>query len=248
MAKCYLVDTVASVYLVCAGKAKSVDRVYVDGVQTSGGNYSVSYTTIGGRAYTIVTFTSSAPTVLQTVTCDAQGVEPVGDASGAYIYNPATAWAHRLTNHVLGDSLGLSWSSTNALIDSTYLTAAEAYFTALGARSSCQDDQRRTGKDITASYCKSFGMRSFWTRSGKIAMSYENIFATPYGGYRLRWYRDELGEFSLVEDDYKVASRIVLRQSHSAALDSYLATLEMVDASVTSDTQDSIDLEMSEAR
>ena len=41
---------------------------------------------------------------------------------------------------------------------------------------------------------------------------------------------------------------VVLRFSRSASQDSYLSTLELVDASASSDTQDSLDLEMSEAR
>ncbi len=250
---CLLVDTVSHVYLVCAGRAKGtagvpITRVYVDATQVSASNYTASYTTIGGRYYTIITFTSSAPTESQTVTCDAEGYESVGDGTGTLITNPATQWAHRLSNFVLGDYMSGAWLSTHALIDSTYLSAAEAYFTLLGARASTNEDERRTGKDITAAYCKSFLMRSFWTRGGKIALRYEDIFALPYTGYRLRWYRDELGEFSLVEDDYQVTSRIVLRFSRSASQDSYLSTLELVDASASSDTQDSLDLEMSEAR
>ena len=248
LAKCYLVDNVSHIYLVCAGKAKSITRVYVAGTETSSGNYTAGYTTLGGRVFTTITFSSSIPTESQEVTCDAQGYEPVGDASGTLITNPATQWAHRLTNFVLGDYMSGSWLSTNALIDSTYLTAAETYFTNLSARASTNEDEKRTGRDITAAYCKSFGMRSFWTRSGKVAMSYENIFAAPYAGTRLRWYRDELGQFSLVEDDFQVTNRIVLKQARSASQGTYLATLEVMDASVTSDIQDSIDLEMSEAR
>ena len=105
----------------------------------------------------------------------------------------------------------------------------------------------RTGNDVTAAYCKSFQMRSFWTRGGKIAMRYENIFSAPYGGYRLRWYRDELGAFNLVEDDYQVMSRIAVRSTRSSSQDAYLASIEFVDASVSSETQDSLDLEMGEA-
>lgn len=253
LVKCYLVDTVSHIYLVCAGKAKGtagvpITRVYVDDVQVSAGNYTASYTTIGGRSYTIITFSSSIPTESQEVTCDAEGYESVGDGSGTLITNPATQWAHRLSNFVLGDYMTGAWLSTNALIDSTYLSESEDYFTLLGARGSTDEDEQRTGKDITAAYCKSFGMRSFWTRGGKVAMRYENIFAAPYQGMRLRWYRDELGEFSLVEDDYQVTSRLTVRQARSASQATYLGTLELVDASVTSDIRDSLDLEMSEAR
>lgn len=247
LVKCHLVDTVHGVYLVCAGRAKSITRVYVARAQTSASNYTDSYSTVGGREYTIITFTSSAPTESQEVTCDAEGYESVGDGSGSVVTNPASQWAMRLSNFVLADYSSGSWLSTHALIDSTYLSAAESYFTSLGARASTSEDQKRTGNDVTAAYCKSFQMRSFWTRGGKIAMRYENIFSAPYGGYRLRWYRDELGAFNLVEDDYQVMSRIAVRSTRSASQDAYLASIEFVDASVSSETQDSLDLEMGEA-
>jgi hypothetical protein len=253
LVKCLLVDTTTHVYLVCAGRSKGtagipITRVYVDNVQTSASNYTASYTTIGGRSYTIITFTSSIPTESQTVTCDAEGYESVGDGTGSTVTNPATQWAMRLSNFVLADYMTGSWLSTHALIDATKLTSAEAYFTLLGAHGSTDEDAKRTGREITAAYCKSFGMRSFWTRSGKVAMSYENIFALPYTGYRLQWYKHELGAFSLLEDDFQVTNRIVIRFNRSSSQDTYLATLEAVDASVTTDIQDAIDLEMSEAR
>jgi len=115
------VDTVQFRYLVCAGKAKSIDYVYVDGVQTGSG-WSTSYVTVHGRIYTLIDFTTDQGTA--EITCDANGYEAVGDGSGAVITNPATQWAHRLSNFVLGDYMTGSWLSTNALIDSTTLSAA----------------------------------------------------------------------------------------------------------------------------
>jgi len=238
------VDTVAFRYLVCAGKAKSIDRVYVGGVQTGSG-WTASYVTVNGRVYTIVTF--SADQGDAEITVDAHGYEPVGDASGTTITNPATQWAHRLSNFVLGDYASGSWLSTNALIDSSYLTAAESYFTNLGAKSSFYDSDRRTGHDITAQYCHSWRMRTWWTMAGKIASGYENIFALPYTGTRWRWFRDELGPFSLSEDDWQITSRILCRQAYSSSQGSYLATLEVTDPSVSSETQETLDLEWSDA-
>jgi len=239
------VDTVQFRYLVCAGKAKSIDYVYVDGVQTGSG-WSTSYVTVHGRIYTLIDFTTDQGTA--EITCDANGYEAVGDGSGAVITNPATQWAHRLTNFVLGDYTSGSWLSTNALIDSTSLSAAEAYMTLLGAKGSDYDDQKRTGLDIIARYCNSFKMRTWWTLAGKIGQGYENIFSAPYGGTRWRWTRDEVAPFSLVEEDFTVSSRIVVRQARSASQGSYLSTLEVMDASFDSDTQEFLDLELSEAK
>lgn len=239
------VDTVQYRYLVCAGRAKSIDYVYVDGVQTGSG-WAVDYVTVHGRIYTLIDFTTDQGTA--EITCDANGYEAVGDGSGAVITNPATQWAHRLTNFVLGDYTSGSWLSTNALIDSTSLSAAEAYMTLLGAKGSDYDDQKRTGLDIIARFCNSFRMRAWWTLGGKIAIGYENIFSAPYGGTRWRWTRDEVAPFSLVEEDFTVSSRIVVRQARSASQGSYLSTLEVMDASFDSDTQEFLDLELSEAK
>jgi len=120
--------------------------------------------------------------------------------------------------------------------------------TSLGAKGSDYDDQKRTGLDIIARYCNSFKMRTWWTLAGKIGQGYENIFSAPYGGTRWRWTRDEVAPFSLVEEDFTVSSRIVVRQARSASQGSYLSTLEVMDASFDSDTQEFLDLELSEAK
>jgi hypothetical protein len=247
------VDTTQFRYLVCAGKAKSLTRVFKDGVQiTSGGSTdyggAFEYLTRNGRIYTCLKFTTDQGDAVFTI--DALGYESVGDGSGSVITNPATIWAHRLTNFSLGDYLTGSWLSTNAIIDATSLSDAEAYFTSLGtgAHASVYDAERTTGMEITAAYCDSFRMRSFWTRSGTLATNYEDIFADPYGGTRLRHYREETGPFALREDDYKLVSRYIIRSAYSSSQDSYLQTLEVVDASVTNDTQESLDLAWSEAK
>ena len=243
---CACVDTLQFKYMVCAGKAKSVTRVYSDGVQVSGGSYSSGYSTIDGRSYTLITFTSDRGT--QEITCDATGYESVGDGSGTLITNPATQWAHRLTNFCLGDYMTGAWLSTNALIDSTTLTAAETYFTSLGALGSDYDAEKRTGDDVVARFCNSWRMRCGWTFAGKIAVGWENLAASIYGGTRLRWYRDETGPFSLVDEDFTVTNRIVVNQAHSASQSKYLTSFSVVDASFSADTPDSLDLELSEAR
>lgn len=239
------VDTIEFRYLVCAGKAKSIDRVYVDDVQTGSG-WSTEYVTRSGRIYTCINFTTDQGTA--EITADVQGYEDVGDGSGTLITNPATQWAHRMSNFVLGDYMTGSWLSTNSLIDSTALSAAEDYLDLLSARGSYYSALRQTGHDIIAKFCHSWRMRSWWTLTGTIAIGYENIFAQPYTGTRFQWTKQELGRFNLAEDDWNVTSRITVRQALSSSQGSYLATFEVQDASVSSDTQDALDLQWSEAK
>lgn len=239
------VDTVAWRYLVCAGKAKTITRVYVNGVSTVSG-WSTSYITRSGRIYTTILFTADQADA--EITVDLQGYEDVGDGSGTIITNPATQFAHRLTNFCLGDWMTGSWLSTNALIDSTYLSAAESYFTSLGAAGSHYDDDKRTGLDILSKFCNTWRMRSWWTLSGTVAIGYENVFALPYTGTRWRYYRDEVRPLALYEDDFRMTSRILCRSALNSVGGTYMQTLEVVDASVSSDTQDALDLELSEAK
>jgi len=252
------VDTINHRYLVCAGKAKSLTRVYVDGVQVSASSYgnatggtptdgAFDYVTRDGRLYSCITFTADQGDAA-VVTCDAQGYATTY-GGGTLMTNPATQWAHRLSNFVLDDWFGnAAYKSTHALIDSTSLSAAETYFTSLGALGSDYDDERRTGLDIIARFCDSWRMRAYWTLAGKVGIGYENPFAQPYTGTRWRWGRDETGPLTLSEDDFRVTSRILVSQARSASQGSYLTNFEVMDASVSSDNQGTLDLELSEAK
>lgn len=242
---CLYVDKIGFRYLVCFGKAKSVDRVYVDGAQTGSG-WTTVYETVNGRICTLIDFTTDQGTA--EITVDVNGFESVGDGSGSTITNPATQWAHRLTNFVFGDYMSGSWASTNSLIDSTSLASAESFLTSLSAKGSDYDDQKRTGTDITARFATSFRMLSYWTFGGKVAIGRETPEQTPYSGTTLRWYKDEHGQFQLEQDDWNVTSRTLVRQARSASQGSYLTAFEVVDASITEDKQEALDLEVSEAR
>lgn len=239
------VDTIEFRYLVCAGKAKAIDRVYVNGVSTGSG-WATEYVTRNGRIYTCINFTTDQGTA--EITADVQGYETVGDGSGTVITNPATQWAHYLSNFVFGDYMTGSWLSTNALVDSSLLTAIEAHLTSLGARGSMYQDERGMATEATAQDGKSFGLLSYWTPTGTVALGFENLWAQPGSGTRLRWYRDEMGPFALEEDDYRIGSRIVVRQAYSSSQGAYLTTFEVTDPGIASDTQDAMDLVRSQAR
>lgn len=242
------VDKLQYRYLVCAGKAKTLLRVYKDGVIQSAALYgsAFEYVTVDGRIYSCIKFSADQGTAV--ITCDAEGYEAVGDGSGAVITNPATEWAHRLTNFVLGDYKTGAWLSTNALIDSPTLAAAEAHLTLKGAKGSDYGEDEISGLEIIAKFCASWRYRSFWTLSGKIGIGYENFCALPYTGRRWRWWRDEVGEFAYVEDDVQRITRLVVKTTYSAADAKFLTSFEVVDASPAAPVQGQIDLEMSESK
>ena len=226
------VDTVKFRYLVSAARCKTLTRVYVDGNQVAAATYgsAFDYVTVNGRLYSCITFTSDQGDV--EVTCDVVGYESVGDGSGTVISNPATQWAHWMSQFVFQDYAAGSWYSTITTIDSTTLAAAETYFTNIGATETHYSAERQTGADITAAYCKRWNMRSTWTPTGKIAHGYEDLWATPYAGTVWRGYRDETGPLNLDEDDFTLTTRLNVKTTYSASQGAYLASLDVVDSSL----------------
>lgn len=241
-----LVDQMAYRYMICAGRAKSVPRVYVAGNQISTSLYTTEYLTTGGRLYTLIKFDDatdanaagvataagvSLPDVA--VTADVQGYETVGDGSGSLITNPATQIAHFLTNWVLGGYMSGSWASTHSLIDSGLLSLEEARMTALTAAGSFYRSTRITGIEALAAYCQSFERRCFWSTNFKIGLDGEKVFTQPYFGNVIRWSQQELRPLSFTEKDWRVTSAFVVRTSFDSAAGKYVQTIEIEDAGAT---------------
>lgn len=256
-----LVDRAIYRYLVCAGKAKAVSRVYVNGTQVSSSLYTTSYVVVQGRQYTTILFDNAADALSAgvadssgvsvasaVVTCDAQGYETVGDGSGSVITNPASQVAHFLSNWILGGYLTGNWLSTNSLIDSALLTAEEATMTALTAGGSFYKDVRITGLDALAAYCVSFERKCFWSRNFKIGLDGEKIFTQPYLGNVIRWGTMEMKPTSITEKDFSVTSQITARQCYAAADEAYVQTLDVQDATATIEAVREFERPWSEAR
>ena len=236
-------DGVAFRYLICAARAKSITRVFVDGVlSTPTTDWSTEYVTRGGRLYTCVTFTSDQGDGV--VTADVVGYDTNADSTGTVISDPVSQWAHWLSNFVLGDYTGIGgWFAHNALISTSELAVASALLSALPATGSPHASTPLTGIEITANLCKTYKFRAWWTMAGKIAIGKDNPHVTDvYGGTNWKYYRDELGPFAFRDDDFQRKSRLVVRSAPSAADNSYLQSLEVVDASATTVLQDFLDM------
>lgn len=245
-----LIDKITFRYLVCAGKAKSITRVFVDGVATPTG-WTTEYVTRNGRIYTCLNFTTDQGEA--DVTCDLVGYEHIGDGSGNVIaspnYGPATQWAHWISNFVLGDYMTGAWAAHNSIIDSTALSALETRLMGIGADGAHYVADPLTGIEITARFCNTFKLRAWWTYAGKIAIAKDDPHVSDvYGGERWRWYRDEAGPFAFRDNDFERKTRTVARAAYSASQGSYLQTLEVVaDAGATTELQDFQDMPWSAA-
>lgn len=231
-------DTVRFRYLVCAGKAKSIIRAYADGVEVAG--WTTQYITVNGRMYTVIEFSADQGDAV--ITCDAEGYATT--YSGATLMtNPASQFAHRMTHFVLGDwDGGSAYSSTSSLIDSTTLASTVDYLDDLGVTGRDYDADGSSGDDVIAKFMTSFRLECGWTYSGTIAIGWEDLAADIYTGQRYRWYRDEMGPFSIADEDFATVSRITVQSNRSVSQNAYLDSLTVVDASVSSDTPGTLDL------
>lgn len=256
-----LVDRSVFRYMVCQGRAKSILRVYVNGTQISSSLYTTSYLTTKGHTYTTILFDNatdaytagvatvggvSIPTAV--VTCDAEGYESVGDGSGSLITNPTSQLAHFLSQWILGAYSSGNWLSTNALIDSTLLTAEAAVMTALTAGGSFYKSSRITGLDAIAAYCVSFERKCFWSRNFKIGLDGEKVFTQPYLGNVIKWGTMEMKPTSITEKDFSVTSQITARQCYDNSEETYIQTIDIQDATATIEAVREIERPWSEAR
>jgi len=232
-----LVDTVTHRHLISAGVPKSVIRVYVASVVVTTGFSVETLVRPDGRTYTVVKF-AAAPA--GEVTVDVEGYEAVGDGSGALITNPATQWAHRMSNFVLADWTGGAWLSTHSLVDSASVAANAAIFGLMGAKGRDYDDEMRTGDDVIARFCKSWRWHCGWTLLGTIATARARVEGVQYVGDTWRWH-DEMGPFVLDRETFKTPGRILAQQSFSPSQNAYLSSLEVQDPGIAGDVQDAID-------
>ena len=119
---CLAVDTTGTMrHLVCAGRANSIDVVYIDGVTTT--THTVEYIVVNGKLFTTLTW-SSSPGEDAVVSVDCEGYETDGDGGGTLITNPATQLKHLLSNFLFGEYRSGLWLSDASELDAASFTAA----------------------------------------------------------------------------------------------------------------------------
>lgn len=247
------VDTTIFRYLVCWGRAKSVDGVYVDGVKQVSG-FTTSYQDIGGRTCTVVTFTSDQGT--KVITADAQGYETVGDGTGPLIETPTDVIRHWLTNWVYNDFKGAGgaprwFASSAAPIDQTTWDLAAVVF----ARSVSKCARRlfgeqRLGYAVFNEWCESWQPRTFWTNAGLIGCRAEDN--APLALYRdeiAGWIRSDRVPFdpTLTPDWESLNDRINVNYHFQEAAGKALYSMELRDPALNFEAPDTLDLQWSAA-
>lgn len=172
---CPLIDSVNFWHLVGLGWINVV-RVYADGVLLTTG-YSIARTTVNGRYYTYIDFTTTRNT--QTITADVEGYETVGDGTGTMICDPVGVFQHLCTNFFLNDNPGATWTATDStFFDTTSWTAVQTALRnrACGAAYTCARyiSNQLTGTQALNEMCKSFGLTPYWTNTGKLGLAIDN--------------------------------------------------------------------------
>ncbi len=190
------VDTVQHRYLVCAGWALAVDKVYKDGVGVSAASYSLTHPVVNGRQYTLLEFTANQG-LTSAITCDVQGYEAVGDGTGSLIVDPATMLKHALVNWVYGDYRSGPWlADSSAPVDLGSFATTFFSDRDVPAQASWYINRKRKGLDVVNEFLSSFEMKACWTADGKIALKVEDFTDWTYEERHIL-REDEVGGWSL---------------------------------------------------
>lgn len=169
-----LIRVGVGVYLAGAGILASVDRVYVDGDLQSSSDWTESNPRANGRDYTVVTFTTDPGDDAQ-ITADLQGLTDDGDGSGSLITDPVDQLSNLLSNFVLADWQHGDWNSASSYqIDTASFTAAQTWVSHRGWAGSRRIADTTTGVALLNEWCASWGIYSYWSDAGKIALALDD--------------------------------------------------------------------------
>lgn len=231
------VDKVGYRYLLCLGAAKTVDRVYVDGVLITSG-YSVTYPTVAGRLYTVLDFTADQGE--NAVTCDATGYDATGDTTGALITDPSDILKHLLVNFVFASHPGTGawYSDSTAPVDTTSFATVKTFLSARSYACSPYIAEPTAAQSALESICTDHYFHPYWTSTGKIGVAV--IDNGDVSIYQDTPWLDasrghEIGEsYSLSFRDIEKVKGIEVKHAYQAAPASYSQTLDVRDVSITS--------------
>jgi hypothetical protein len=250
---CPDVDQVRFRRFISLGIMKSVTRVYSkagnddppvlrsssygSGTAATAG-YRVITPIINGRQYTLLEFnvTGTGEDELFAeldITCDVEGIEDVGDGTGALVRN-ADAFVHFTTNFVFGNYQSGLWFNTDSKIDTDSFDEVQTFLNNLGQDTSRRiggDGRARKAKDELADWAFQLRIKVFWEEDGQLA-------ARPFSPFTLDVYKDDPwireGLHDVEEPSYDVIDtgikqRIFINYIHRSASGDYLANIEVRD-------------------
>ena len=236
-------------YIVCAGQAKEVVAVYVDGVaKTITTHYTIDYSLLrAGRTYTAIKFVAAyVPATDAIVTCDVKGYEDTGDTgsgttapTGVLLTNPVEQMRHILVQFAENRWLTGDWYDTSAseVIDAASWAEcgqwAESHVLEGAGYLGGTTEPKQT-LDVLNSWLDSWSMfRAYWTAEGKVGL---RVLRLEWPGYRatgdppLLTAEHEVGSSAEYEQDTtNLTDTIITEYLYDETQQRYLATMTATD-------------------
>lgn len=254
-------------YTPTLGFAKDVARVYVNGVLVAlGTDYGISYPIRGGKQLTSIDLNAD-PGPDAIITCDIDGIEDVGDGSGALVTNVVDEFMHRLANFGFGDWRHGLWNDPEDyaidLVSSARAAEfASAFLPAGSGRFGGGTQAEQIEQDLQKFFSTCLAFRPYWTETGQLGIAIFDHrfqgytspgFASPVAAVFLRGRAQQIG---LSFDDGGDTSNLIRRVDLEAlkGLDTdgrsekLFQSISVEDVAQTEDRADSYVLEFSESR
>lgn len=252
MVPTYHVDTILYRHAISLGKLKAVVPVFGDGVTISASNYSIVYvTTASGRIWTCVQF-NVATHETKTIRVDCEGLTDQGDGSGVVVTSPVAQLDLILTNFAYGDWKSGAWLDPGTSpLDQPLWSVISAY----GARKGWEGSyylggDQVTGESIIEAFAKSWGVKPYWTGSGKLGACVLDHGIEEYLGDAVPWLRGrgDIGAFKITPQTRQILSRMTTQYLPSAADGRTFATVAQEDLDVSENVSESTVQDWSAAR
>jgi hypothetical protein len=180
-----MVDSATFKYVLAFGYMHAVDRVYSAGAVVAVANYAISYPTINGRVFTVVTFTATQGA--NVITADVHGYNTTGTSAGTFISDPTDGLEHMLLNMAFNKSGGLWYTRATAPvlgIHTASFDAAKTFGTnrANGTALRCSRYVRTPTTPLAelGAWCETTGIPAYWRRDGTLALAVDSPHKSAY--------------------------------------------------------------------
>lgn len=254
MVPAYKVDQAGNgSWMLGAGWLKAVRAVYGDGTVIPTSEYSIAHPIVDGILYTQVVFSAAQGDAA--ITADVEGLEDVGDGTGALITNPAYQLLHLLVNFGWGDWRSGPYlaNATAPLLESSFDDVA-SFLAAKGHEGSRWiggGEPQRVGQ-VLEEWLASHGVRAFWTPFGQLALTVVSDHRKSFVyGFEL-WLRGDedsaAGGFKAPFPSQSLLREVNVQYVHGAVAGRYHQATRVQDLTVTDRVSRNLQLPWSAAR
>jgi hypothetical protein len=235
-----LVDPTNDKWLVCAGRALTVNRVFING--SASATWSTVYPVIGGKTYTLVDFSASPPADDDEVTADVDGYDYVGDGTDQMIETPINQMVYFLSKFAFEQFKTGLWNLTYPWIDADQVEAVGAYLDARGYRSARRIDTETTPYAELGKWLQANELRAYWNSLGQLAFdveSWEHDWYTPAEALEII----DPADFMIEVDREQVLSSVTMSYVQNDAEGQFFRSVTAADRRATVRAEEAINQE-----